>query len=175
MNETWKKVGNCHYSVSSLGRVRNDSTNKIKALRVDKHGYVRVDIYENGKPIRERMHRLVANTFIPNPDNKPQVNHKNGNKMDNAVSNLEWATAKENMEHASKYDLVSHAPSYGMRGKKNPNGGAKGKRIRVVETQKEYKSIIDCAKDINGRDRGICDVLSGKQKSHRGYTFERIT
>ena len=175
MKETWKQIDDYHYSVSSFGRVRNDLTNELKTPCIDNHGYVKVDLYKNGIARRERVHRLVSNAFIPNPENKPQVNHKNGNKLDNAVSNLEWATPKENMQHASANNLVNRIPNYGMRGHKNPNAGAKGKPIRVVETGKEYKNITACAKDINGRDRGICDVLKGRTHTHRGFHFEYIS
>lgn len=68
--------------------------------KVDAHGYVRVTLTKDGKSFSKLVHRLVALQFIPNPDELPQVNHKNGNKCDNSVGNLEWCTAKENKRHA---------------------------------------------------------------------------
>ncbi len=175
MNETWKQIPGFHYSVSNLGRVRNDLTNKMKVPSINKYGYPCVNIYKNGKSYPNRIHRLVAEAFIPNPQNKPQVNHKSGFKLDNWVGNLEWSTAKENMEHASVNNLVNRIPNYGMRGKKNPNAGSKGKPVRIVETGKVYKNIAACAKAINGRDRGICDALKGRTHTHRGFHFEYIS
>jgi hypothetical protein len=118
------------------------------------------------------VHRLVAETFIPNPDNKPEVNHKDGNKLNNSVENLEWVTKKENCRHAWETGLAK--PSYGMRGRSNPNAGRKGKSIRIVETGEVFSSSIECEKAINGNNRHINDCLKGRQNTHRGYHFEYI-
>jgi hypothetical protein len=100
--EEWKKVeGFPNYSVSNLGRVRNDKKNKLLILN-DSKGYMRVTLYHDGLSRRTLVHRLVATAFIPNPDNKPQVNHIDGNKKNNCVTNLEWVTAQENVIHSFK-------------------------------------------------------------------------
>ena len=72
-----------------------------------KNGYKRVHVSKNGKSKRLLVHRIVATAFIPNPDNLPEVNHKDGNKQNNNVSNLEWVTASENQKHAYKTGLKS--------------------------------------------------------------------
>lgn len=102
--ERWKKIRNTTYEVSNLGRVRTKEGN-IKKLFEDNKGYMRLQLYVNGKRINKRVHRLVAEAFIPNPDNKPTVNHKDGNKKNNSVENLEWATYSENQYHSIKTEL----------------------------------------------------------------------
>jgi len=87
------------YEVTEDGRVLNIKTNK--QLKYDLSGrYKRVTLCNNGECKRYLVHRLVAEAFIPNPDNKPQVNHKDFNTKNNCVDNLEWVTAKENAQHA---------------------------------------------------------------------------
>lgn len=100
MTEEWKPIKGLHYEVSSLGNIRN-SENKNILTNFDKNrtGYLRVYLYSEGKKKRYFLHRLVAETFIPNPENKPQVNHKDGNKQNNELSNLEWVTCSENGLH----------------------------------------------------------------------------
>lgn len=97
------------YSVSNMGRVRNNETGIVlKPIKFTK-GYVKVNLHlENGQRYSRSIHRLVAMAFIPNPENKPEVNHKNGIHDDNKVSNLEWMTGEENKRHAYDTGLVRH-------------------------------------------------------------------
>ena len=170
--EEWKEVGDgFDYSVSNSGRVRRNGSPRDKAVR-DRMGYLTVDLYKNGKRSTKRVNRLVAGAFIPNPDNKPEVNHKDGNRHNNTVSNLEWATKLENVKHAWETGLAR--PSYGMLGKKNPNGGRKGKPFRIVETGEVFGTLKECEAKINGDNRHINDCLKGRQKTHRGYHFEYV-
>lgn len=93
--ETFRKIENYNnYSISNLGNVRNDKTGRILKTYTKPNGYMQVQL--GRKTIPQYIHRLVAKAFIPNNDNKPQVNHKNGIKCDNKVENLEWVTASEN-------------------------------------------------------------------------------
>lgn len=73
---------------------------------INEKGYYRVDLSKERKSKRFRIHRLIAKTFIPNPNNFPEVNHINGNKKDNCINNLEWCTHKHNMKEAYKLGLV---------------------------------------------------------------------
>lgn len=161
------------YQISSQGRVIN-SRGMEKVSKNNKDEYLHVDLYDRGSRTTKRIHRLVAEAFVPNPDNKPDVNHKDGNKHNNSVDNLEWVTKSENMIHAYRTGLNKPHAAYGMRGHKNPNGGRKGLPVRIVETGEEFKSIKDCAIAINGNDRGICDCLNGRQHTHRDLHFERL-
>ena len=103
MNEEWRSIRGYkgYYEVSNLGRLRSlnrtyiDSmgrkyilSGRVLKLGVKKHGYVQTELRKNGKIKPKYVHRLVAQAFIPNPDNKPCVNHKNGNREDNRVENL---------------------------------------------------------------------------------------
>ena len=123
------------------------------------------------------IHRLVANAFVSNPDpiSKTDINHKDGNKLNNNFLNLEWVTKSENMIHAFSTGLNKPHPTYGMLGKKNPNGGRKGQQIRIIETGEIYESISKCADTIGGRSKSISDAINGWSKTHKGFHFERIT
>lgn len=95
---------NNHY-ISEIGVVINTKTGKVKTQRVAKNGYYTVNIIENNKATVMYVHRLLALTFIPNPENKRTVNHIDGNKLNNSLSNLEWSTDKENIKHAYDNNL----------------------------------------------------------------------
>lgn len=100
MEEIWKNIEDwATYEISNLGRVRTIATGLIKKPFVHKKGYLRVQLEISGYKRNLRVHRLVAMAFIPNPDNKPAINHKNFNKGDNNVINLEWVTDEENRKH----------------------------------------------------------------------------
>jgi len=174
--EEWKKIkGFPNYSVSTEGNVRDDKRGIIKSQRILRDGYMCADLYNNGKRSKKRIHRLVAETFIPNSENKEDVNHKDGCKCNNCLKNLEWATRSENMKHAYATGLAHKSPKAGMqKGMKNPNGGRPRTRVKIVETGEEFESVVSCARAINGDDRHIHDCFSGKQKTHRGYHFERL-
>lgn len=89
----------CNYDVDKFGIVINCKTGKLLNQHKDKAGYLRVTLCEKGKQHRIAVHRLVAMKYIPNPQNLPQVNHKDGNKQNNSVENLEWCDARGNQQH----------------------------------------------------------------------------
>ena len=86
------------YQVTSWGRVFSRTNGKFVCQEVHHKGYLRVDLYKDGKRKHFKVHRLVAEAFIPNPCNKPQVNHIDGNNQNNSFTNLEWVTDAENKE-----------------------------------------------------------------------------
>ena len=99
--EIWKDIeGFENYQVSSWGRVRSDN-GIIKPYRNGK-GYLKVGLMKNGKSNKKRVNRLVAMAFIENPNNYPFVDHIDGNKENNSITNLRWVTDKQNKEHAAK-------------------------------------------------------------------------
>ena len=170
--EIWKNIeNNPDYLISNTGRVRKNNCDTDHSVR-DKKGYLVTDLYKNGIRKTVRVHRLVAEEFIPNPDKKPEVNHIDGNKHNNNASNLEWVTKKENVNHS--WNLGLSKPSYGMKGKKNPNSGRKGKPFRIVETGETFNTLKECERAINANNRHINDCLKGRQKTHKGYHFEYL-
>ena len=85
-----------NYSISNLGNVRNDSTGRILIPHLNTNGYMGLTLVKDKKKYLRYIHRLIAIAFIPNPENKKQVDHINGNKTDNVVENLRWVTVSEN-------------------------------------------------------------------------------
>ena len=112
MRELWKEIeGFERYSISNQGRVRNDLTNNIIKARNSSNGYLRVGLrtgkHKYESPVTHSVHRLVAEHFIERTDLSLEVNHINGIKHDNKVQNLEWVTAKYNIEHAIKNGFIT--------------------------------------------------------------------
>ena len=110
--EIWKDVKGYEglYQVSNLGGIKslgNSQNRKEKLLRTSiRNGYCTTYLYKNNKKKSFLCHRLVAEAFIPNPDNLPQVNHKDENKLNNCVENLEWCTAKYNVNYSSAKPIL---------------------------------------------------------------------
>jgi len=107
--EIWKDIKEFEgiYQISNKGRLKSfkgDTNGRVLSNKNSKGGYLSVILRYGDKRRYTRIHRLVAEAFIPNPLSKPQVNHKDGNKQNNRVQNLEWVTAKENVRHAVKHN-----------------------------------------------------------------------
>ena len=95
------------YSIDSDGIVYNEKGDTLKT-QINKYGYLNLAICTDGKTKNFLVHRLIAKAFIPNPGNKPMVNHIDGNKLNNKISNLEWVTARENAVHAIEEKLYKN-------------------------------------------------------------------
>ena len=121
MIEEWRPIEGYEglYEVSNTGRVRSVDRyiknghssyrlhkGKVISLLKGEYGYIQVNLYYNGKNYKKYVHRLVAQAFIPNPDNLPQINHKDEDKTNNRVDNLEWCTAKYNINYGTRKDKV---------------------------------------------------------------------
>lgn len=120
------------YEISPDGVIRNRTTKRIKSQYVGSTGYYMVTFSVKNKSNPERVHRLLAMAFIPNPKNLPEVNHKDGNKLNYCLDNMEWVTHKENMEHAFAYGLANNT---GER-----NGMSKLTEAQVVRIKELLKS-----------------------------------
>lgn len=160
--EYWKTIeGYGDYMVSSLGRVkslnyRNTGKEKILKPRVDRYGYLQIGLNKTGKKKKFLVHRLVANTFIPNVDNKPEVNHKNEIKTDNRVKNLEWMTHYENMNYGTRNKRAAKAISKAH----------KGKKVICIETNQIFNSLTEACEWCGLKCMtGITMCCQGKYKS----------
>ena len=99
--EEWKQIEGCeHYEVSNMGNIKNTLSGEILKTPLNTWGYPSVTLCGPWGRKNKAVHRLVAEAFIPNIENLPEVNHKDGNKRNNTVENLEWCTAKENVRHS---------------------------------------------------------------------------
>lgn len=106
--EVWKDIKGYEnkYQISNLGKVRNTNTKKLYITSIDTRGYYRINLYNNlGEYKTFRVHRLLGIAFIPNPNNYPCINHIDGNKANNDLSNLEWCTHQQNTIHAVQNKL----------------------------------------------------------------------
>lgn len=97
-----------YYQINEKGEILNVKTGKLRSLRVKKNGYIDVDLYKEGKVQWKRVYILVAQAFIPNPNNYPIVMHKDNNKSNNYVSNLQWGTISQNTKDAYNDRLFVH-------------------------------------------------------------------
>lgn len=146
MKEIWKPIEgyNGAYEVSNTGKVRSWKNNRhgrsdkarVLCLMDDSHGYPQITLSLKNPKKRgsKKVHTLVAKAFIPNPENKPCINHIDGDKENNHVDNLEWCTYSENQQHA--YDTGLRIPTEGAKGSKN--GNSKLTREDVLDIRNAY-------------------------------------
>lgn len=168
MTENWKSLRGVvengdNYEVSDLGKVKNVVKNNILKNRKNDKDYDNVVLYLDGKKKSYKVHRLVALAFIPNPENKPQVNHKDTDKSNNKMDNLEWATNSENQRHA--FDNGLQSVRKGEANNRAVLTEAQVKEIREIYNTGKY-SHRELANIYNVSKTLIGNILRGKAWKH---------
>lgn len=180
MKEVWKDIPGYegYYQASTFGRVksigrisiRNNGKSehsvyhikeRLKKIQKQTQGYSQVVLYKDGMQKTIRLNTLIAKMFVPNPENKPFVNHIDGDKSNNRADNLEWVTAKENISHAYRTGLLVHYT----------------KAILQIDDNgclvKEYSSLKEAAESVCGSKGNICEACKGeKRKRAYGYYWK---
>ena len=180
--EIWKDIEGYEglYQVSNFGKIKslpkfinnNSKSKKIGYYSKEKilkpfynpKGYLLIKLFKNNKNYTKKIHRLVAQAFVPNLNNLPQVNHKDGNKQNNKVNNLEWCTNKENQIHAWQHNLQKRRI-----GKDNPLSKKVYQYDLIGNFIKEWNSIQEVEKNL--KISNISSVCYGKRKTAGGYIW----
>lgn len=183
MKEQWKPIKGFEglYEVSNTGKVKSvkrtityEKTGKtqtthekiltlISSKLTERHPkpMYHVELWKDNKRTVKMIHRLVAEAFIPNPEGKPQINHKDGNRDNNCVTNLEWCTCSENSLHAYRTGLAKPKRTKPIIG------------INVITGEtREFSSAYEAARAIGGNDCAIRGVLKGRTKTSGGYYWK---
>lgn len=163
MKEIWKDIKGYEgrYQISNLGRVKSFAKRKeyIKNPQVNVHGYCVAHLHNGNLKKYTGVHRLVAEAFIPNPNNLPQVNHINGKKTDNRVENLEWCSCKDNQIHAVESGL-------------RENWANEPIKIYCNELDKEFDSLSEAARYLGCTIGMVRNALLNRTKTvWKKYTF----
>ena len=181
--EEWRDIKGYEglYMVSNLGRVKSlvgsYGRTRIKILdqKPDAHGYKRVALYKNGNKEYFKVHRLVAIHFIENPDNKPCVNHKDENKANNRVENLEWCTVAYNNCYGNRLKKVSKANKIANKGKKHSKEtkekirqssiGRGTKKIICITTGEVFNSMVEASRKYNVQTAHLTNCCKGRRNT----------
>lgn len=175
--EEWRDIEGYEglYQVSNLGRIKSleriDNYNRLVKEQILKpianRGYLRVCLYKDGKQKKISVHRIVAENFLENPHNYPQVNHKDENKSNNCVENLEWCTAKYNSNYGTKNERVAAS---------NTNGKCSKPLLQIDKNTNEVIAEFPSTMEVK-RQLGFCRVAvseccTGKLKSAYGFKWK---
>ena len=164
MNEEWRDIKGYEgkYQVSNLGRVKSLNYNHTKKEEIlsnvpDAQGYLKVNLYKNGKKRTFTIHKLVAFHFIDNPSNYKEINHLDENKQNNIVDNLEWCTRKYNQNYGTRNKRVSEK----IKGSKNGSS----RKVQCITTGKKFNTLKEAAEYYSINIDNISKCCRGKQKS----------
>lgn len=174
-------IGYENYSIDEFGNVYSFKTQKFLKPNITKNGYYTVQLFNNGKGKRLLIHRIVAKMFIPNPNNYQQVNHKDENKCNNHVANLEWCTPKYNMNYGiaakTRHSKINYK-KISDKMKKSQMSVGNNNATPVLQFDKSGKFIkqfdceIDAIKELKAKSNHISEVCRGKRKSFLGYFWK---
>ena len=165
MKEQWKSIYD-DYLISSFGRCYSIKSKKMLTPKKLPNGYFQYSFSKNNKKFNRYIHRLVAEAFIPNPEKLPQVNHKDEDKSNNVLDNLEWCDNSYNVNYGTAKERTAQTlKSYDY-----------GNHIICIETGIEYPSIKQCAKDMGLSASEISRMVFGTRvvNSVKGYHFKLV-
>jgi hypothetical protein len=184
--EIWKDIKDYEdlYQISNLGNVerlpakviyRGDAIRNHKGCllkpNILSNGYKYQDLSKDGIRKRYLVHRLVAIAFVPNPENKPEVNHKYGDKLDNRATELEWSTRAENNLHS--FRVLGRAPVKNMLGKKGRLHHL-SKPVVCINTSQQFECLTEAARELKIGRTTIREVLAGRRADINGLKFNYI-
>lgn len=170
-DEIWKDIKGFEgiYKVSNYGRIKSIIRyKKMMKTALDRSGYLKICLTDSKhKKHTIKIHRLVAENFIPNTENKEQVNHIDGNKENNRVDNLEWCSQSENMIHAFKNNLIHRG-----KGKESPRARAVNQYSLDGKFIKRWDCIADAERELKLSKNNISTCCKGKRKTAHGFKWE---
>lgn len=147
-----------NYLISIYGDIYSLKKRKMLKKKINNNGYQSVCLFDKyGKEKTVLVHRLVALTFIPNPQNKPQINHKDGNKLNNSVSNLEWVTSSENQKHAYRLGLNC----FDIKDRENLKKLQEKRKRAVLKIDRDTSKVLERYPSI--KEAGIANGIDYKQ------------
>lgn len=166
-NEVWKTMKeHSNYEVSSLGRIKNKTTGRIRKTSINNKGYEQFVVYINKKPKSFYVHRVVANNFLKKNSNLMEVNHKDENKLNNCVDNLEWCDSCYNLHYGTRIERIIN--------KKKPY------YIKIIQKDKDrniikiWKNIDEIVCNTNYNKSNIYKCCQGKLKTAYGYIWNYL-
>lgn len=174
MNEIWKDIPGYagQYRVSNHGNVFSSKSNKFLKPTISNTGYAHVQLYDEHRYAVVNVHRLVADAFLPNQNRLPEINHIDGDKLNNHVDNLEWVSRSDNQKHAIKSGLrtpspkIRNADCYSVSGKIILQYSVQGDFIRAWDSFSEAAHAYDCSVST------ISSCVCGKIRSCRGFIWK---